>query len=306
MTLLQINANGQQAHGLCGAATAQVLRPPLAALPPGAPVVILIHGFKFTPQMPHCDPHDHILSHGPTTDCPRAVSWPRHLGFTRPDANQGLCIAFGWHATGSIFRAVRQSHSAAIALAGLIDTIRRIDPARPLHIFTHSLGARVALAALPALPEHSVDRIILLAAAAFDDESQAAMASPAGRTAEVFNITSRENDLFDLMFQGCFLRRGLGHGLSQARANWIDIQIDKPQTRAALAALGFPTRAPKKRICHWSGYLRPGLFRLYRKLLLAPQDLGLSDLRCVLPRRSDPFLSRLVPSLLPLHRKTSS
>ena len=142
------------------------------------------------------------------------------------------------------------------------------------------------------------------------------LATPAGRAAEFINITTRENDLFDALLEHLIRPRdrqdrGLGHGLPAPAANWLDIQIDQAAALAGLAALGFVIAPPRRRICHWSAYQRPGLFALYRALLTRPGAIPLALLRAHLPQAHDPRWSRLfaVPPLalpLPLLRNASS
>ena len=299
MTLIRINTQGSTLlDPRDGSFEAKLDR-----LQPGQPVVILIHGFKYDPDVPLHDPHQLILSPTPLRAVPRTISWPHHLGFTRPSGPPGVCITFGWPARGSIFRARRRSAPAAQALAALIRRVHARAPLNPIHLMAHSLGARVALSALHEVPIGAVGRIILMAAAAFQRETQMALSTPAGRAAEVFNITSRENDLYDLMLEGLFLQRTLGQGLARPRPNWIDVQIDNAQTRAALHRLGFPTRPPAARICHWSSYLRPGLFAFYRRILFAPEAMTMAEVRQQLPRQSEPRLARLRDVNLPFRPK---
>jgi hypothetical protein len=108
------------------------------------------------------------------------------------------------------------------------------------------------------------------------------MATASGRTAEIVNVRSRENTVFDLLFRAAIhphrpFARALGAGLGRAERRWLDLAIDCPQTRAHLAALGFRIPPPARAICHWSAYLRPGLFPLYRALLR--EGLPLAALR---------------------------
>ncbi len=280
MPLVRITADGTAATGT--PSEVRALEIALAGLPAGAPVVILVHGYKFEPGHPEHCPFGHILSLRPRS-APRAVSWPRHLGFGSDTCDEGLCIAFGWPARGSIWNAHRAAARAGEALARLI---RRITALRggAVDLFAHSLGARVVLSSFPLLPGGSVRRVILLAAAETTDAALSAMEAPAGGTAEVINVVSRENALFDLLFTGLVhplrpLRSALGAGIGPGRRGWIDLEIDCPATRDHLARMGFPVRPAAKRICHWSGYLRPGLFPLYRALLRPAGAMPLAALR---------------------------
>lgn len=264
-----------------------------ASLPQGAPVVVMVHGYRFSPVSPAHDPHRHILSLSPSEDARRAVPWPRALGFTQ-DGNEGLAVAFGWESRGSLRAAYGSAAMAGAELAGLIDRLA-LAARRPVSVIGHSLGARVALAALPRVAPGAAGRIVLLAAAEFRDRAAAAAASPAGMLAEIVNVTSRENDPFDfaleLMLRGG-RARALGHGLGHARRNWTDIQLDHGETLAGLRRLGFPIATRAARACHWSPYLREGVFPLYRAIL--DGRLALATLAHALPERHTPRWSRLI------------
>ena len=299
MPLVSVNARDGQVTGVDWTVPLGLqLHAALSDSAPDVPVVVMIHGFRFSPDLPFSDPHSHILSLEPRPDCRKAVSWPRHLGFGRsPD--EGLAVGFGWRARGTIWQANAEARHAGIALAGLIRQILEIDPGRQINVLAHSLGARVVLAALHGLPPHSIGRLVLMAGAELTCHAASAMASPAGQTAEVFNMTTRENDLFDFLTERLLQaprpgNRALGHGLPNPRANWLDLQIDQAETLAVLASLGHRIAPPHLRICHWSAYLRPGLFGLYRALLTDPWSLALDQLRTQLPRQTEPRWSRLL------------
>ncbi|AMY69954.1 alpha/beta fold hydrolase [Frigidibacter mobilis] len=270
----------------------------LAMLRPGAPVVVMIHGFRFSPSEDRHSPHRHILALDPSPDFGKAVSWPRHLGFGRGEPGAGLAIALGWEARGTIWQAWAAAPRAGAGLAALVALIRRLDPGRPVDLVAHSLGARVALAALPLLNAGDIGRAVLLAAAELQATAAAAMDSPAGRAAEVMNVTTRENDLFDfgleLLVAGG-VRRGLGHGLPYPRANWVDLQLDHEGAPAALAELGFRISGPGAYICHWSAYRRPGVFALYRAFLFERSATSPAHLRAALALPLAPRWSRLLP-----------
>ncbi|MEL7117437.1 MAG: alpha/beta fold hydrolase, partial [Pseudomonadota bacterium] len=232
----------------------------LADVPPDAPVVILIHGYRYSPMTQADNPHRHILSLVPRKDCWKALSWPRHLGFGRGHQAEGLCVAFGWEARGSIWRAWRNAHRAGAALADLVKAIRARHPGA-VHIVAHSLGARVALAAMPLLPRCSLGRVILMAAAEFQSTAASAFATPAGQTAEVFNIQSAENAFFDRCLEWCVPApskgdRALGAGLDVWAPNWLDIRVDDCATRDALRRLGHRIPAPRRKVCHWCPHIQ--------------------------------------------------
>jgi len=281
-----------------------VIADALRHLPSTAPVVIMIHGKGYRPADPSRDPHALIFAPRPGHGRSRYVSWPRRLGFALPGPRQplGLCIALGWDASGSIWTATRAADDTALKLARLIQAIRRADPGRRIDLIGHSLGARVILGAVPLLAAGSLGRVLLLAGADFLDRATAAQTSYAGQTCEFFNITTRENDLYDFLFERALAplgrRRALGHGLPGAPCNnWLDIQLDHPATAQSLRGLGLPLAPPRARICHWSVYLRPGVFRVYRALLHDRQRTDLPRLRAALAIPAQRRWSRIAPML---------
>lgn len=288
MTLVRLDAveDRAQLHG-----TGEAPGPLIAEALRGSdgPVIVMIHGYKFVPAHPRRCPHRHILGLEPRADCWKALSWPRALGFTGEGPSEGLGLAFGWHARGTIWEAWRRAEAAGAALAGIAEILRAAAPDRPLHILAHSLGARVALSALARAPKGAFGRAILLAGAEFAGTAEDALVAPGGRTAEIINVTSRENLFFDLMIEGLIAspRRGdatLGRGLAPG-ARRLTLRLDDAHTLAALAARGFPVAPATRRVCHWSAYLRPGVFGVYRALLHEPERTPLASLaRAVAPR----------------------
>lgn len=315
MTLLQIAAAADRLRDMTGPAPGVegAIRAALAGLPPGAPVVVMVHGRGYRPgDTVHC-PH-RLLYADRTGGDGHAPSWSRRLGLTGPGGGRlpGLAVGFGWDGAGSVWRAARVAEgTAAAGLVRLVTLLRRDRPQAPVDLIGHSLGARVILAALARLHPGAVGRVILMAGAEFVDRAEASLASPAGRLAEVINVTSRENDLFDWLFETALGRaehgigiggdhgnRALGRGLGHL-PNAVDVQIDSAAVRAGLAGLGFRLAAPRARICHWSVYLRPGVFPLYRALIHRRSALPLARLRAALEAPPDPRWARLS---LPLPR----
>lgn len=269
-----------------------------ATLPPDAPIVVMIHGYRYSPSVPACDPHRHILSLDPDHRARRVTSWPRALGFGADHPDEGLAIGFGWEARGRLGGAYRRAGAAGTALASIISRLAD-QTGRRIAIIGHSLGARVALQALHDAAPGSTGRVILLTGAEFRDAAADAIATPAGQDAEIINITSRENDLFDFALEQWLSlgrRQALGFGLDRPARNWIDLQIDHAETLAALDALGFPTEQRPLRLSHWTPYLRRGLFDFYRTALCQPWALPLGLLHARLPGRIEPRWSRLLAS----------
>lgn len=287
MTVMQVNS---------GKPIPAALFRHVADLPAGAPIIVMIHGYRFSPDMPQNNPHRHILALDPDIQARRVMSWPRALGFGNNEAGPGLAIAYGWNARGRLRHAYREAERAGVRLARLITTLSQ-QTGRPVAVIAHSMGARVALSMLRHVPAGAAGRMILLAGAEFRCRAEAALDSPGGRAAEIINITSRENDLFDfgleLMLTG-LRRQTIGLGLRQPRLNWVDIQIDCDDTLAALSGMGFPMDGRAMRMCHWSPYLRDGVFDFYRTALRTPWALPLGMLRARLPQPSAPRWSRLL------------
>lgn len=243
----------------------------LDALPPDAPVVVMIHGWRYAPGFARDCPHGSILSLDPAPEDRRAVSWPRHLGL---DGTAGLGIALGWNAKCDPWRAYRRAGLAGEALARIAALVDSLS-GRPIQIIAHSMGARVALAALPLSRPGLIRRMVLLAAAETRTCARAMLDKSPG--VEVINVTTRENDLFDACFEWGLklgLRTSIGQGLGQRRAGWHDLWIDQTQTRKRLVELGHPLADPSRRICHWSPYLRPGTIALYRALIRGELPAG--------------------------------
>jgi hypothetical protein len=242
----------------------------LASLAPAAPIVVMIHGWRYAPGFAQDCPHGSILSLDPPTADRRAVSWPRHLGL---DGESGLGIALGWNAKCDPWRAHLRAGRTGAALAEIARIVHG-QTGRGVQVIAHSMGARVALSALSQVGPGQITRLVLLAAAETRARALAALDSPAGRAVEVVNVTTRENDLFDACFEWGIhlgLRTSVGQGLGRSGArrlpNWRDLWIDQPETLRALARLGHPLSDPPRRICHWSPYLRPGTIALYRALI---------------------------------------
>ncbi|WP_234899394.1 alpha/beta hydrolase [Ruegeria lacuscaerulensis] len=277
------------------------------------PVVIMTHGYKYRPDDAKACPHRHILALNPDGTYFGCPSWPQQLGFGAGFADEGLGIAFGWNAQGPVWAARRRAVEAGRALAGLIRDLRRLNPGRPIHFIGHSMGVELALEALHHSGSGALNRIVSLTGAGYQSRALFALDTPAGRSAEFVNVTSRENDLFDMAYEWLIQppRRGdrsIGTGLQAPNA--VTLQLDCPQTLAHLSRVVQPVGMPQRRICHWSSYTRPGVLRLYNALLRHDDRLCLGCLQNGLPDLPAPRWSRLfvLPrphALLPFAQKAS-
>ena len=254
------------------------------------PAILMVHGYKYAPgSKAHC-PHRKIFGAA-------AHNWPAQLGFGHGHPDEGLGIALGWHARGSLRAMHRRAADLGENIAVIVAMLRTHSPQRPIHIIAHSLGSEAALSALAHLPPGAVDRMVLLTGASYTQRAQAMLETPAGRAVQVLNVTSRENDLFDAAFEhlvrpdsagDCAIGRGL------RATNVANLQLDCGQTLTGLHDLGFPVATPNRRICHWSAYTRPGVMALYAAFLRDPARLPLARLRRILPEATAPRWSRLI------------
>jgi pimeloyl-ACP methyl ester carboxylesterase len=312
MPILRLNAGpaGLVLHGSPASALSAIR----TAAPGTGPVIVMIHGFKYDPDCTACSPHSTIFAHTAHPDHPGQVQWMRHMGFGTGDPNEGLAIAFGWRARGNLWRAERSARAAGQHLARVIRDIKARAPERPIHVISHSMGSEVTFEALHALPAHSVQRVVTLTGASFVSRAMVAMQTPAGRCAELINVTSRENDVFDYFYERMMTPpasadRAMGTGI--ALPNAVTLQLDCAQSLALLPRFGGYVAAPARRVCHWSGYTRPGALRFYARALRTPEAVPLAALKRELPDRSAPRWSRIfaLPTVrlpLPTARKTAT
>lgn len=283
------------------ALTVEAIRAAAPELAPRMPVVILLHGYRYDPHAaPLANPHDTLFAFEPlrprTDRWQKTESWPRGLGFTPEDTTgrEGLCIAFGWSARprrrfGRFCAAYANAEQAGRALLRTVEMVARVHPGRPIDFMAHSLGARVVLCAMRLAAQRrrhdlldAMGRVIMLGPAELAVVARGALArvdAVARRGGPcVFAMLARENDVFDALLEhfapAIPMRRkigigarGLGRGRNQCRRNWIDLQIDHPETRRWLAERGAVIGGEPRRACHWGVYNRPGTLALYAAIL---------------------------------------
>lgn len=299
MAIIGVTAGQGRLAAADGRPLDAVLAPALAALAPGAPVVVLVHGYKFSPERSADDPHRTLYADRPAEGSWKAPSWPAGLGFAPDDPAGGLCVGFGWNAvephlasliaTGrsGFARVYDRAGETGPLLAGLLRRLAALAPERVVDILAHSLGARVALAALPHV-EVAPGRMVLLGAAEFDARAREALdACHAPRKPAVYNVTARANDAYDLAFETFAPRRdwgerALGLGLRTPPPCWLDLQLDRADVTDWINAQGVALRPAEARLCHWSFYTRPGAFEVYQAILRRRPGWDLGSLRSAL------------------------
>ena len=308
-------SSGLEAAGDPGEGLTDGLRRALASVAPGAPLVVLVHGWKFHPGIPDADPHRSLYAFRPDPDR-RIRSWPAGLGFADDAGESGLAIGFAWPAhaphLSSMIRRGRtgfaevydRAGDAGVALATLIALVHDLAPGRPVDVLAHSLGARVALAALPHL-DRAPDRMVLLGAAELAPRAGAFIAARRAADAPaVYNVTARTNDFYDLALE-CFVPRrrhgeqAIGMGLAGAD---VDRPAARPRRRHRLGERGggIPLSPETARCCHWGFYTRRGALALYQAILRRRPGWDVESLRR-LPcfAAQEPRWSRLLPARRP-------
>lgn len=241
---------------------------------PGSPVVVLLHGFRYDPDVPCANPHTLLYANQTDPKLPkRQKSWPTALGFRGLYEDPGLCIALGWPARGRLADAYDRAGQVGLALADLLTALAALLPGHPIKLLAHSLGARVALCCLNALNAPHVAQAILLAPAEFKSVAERMLANPATQNTEILQISPKENRLFDTILVHSLRRKACGTALGQsppAAPNWLSLNLDTASELKQLASLGHAVSPRGAPICHWSAYLRGGLMELYTELLIGP------------------------------------
>lgn len=288
MPLLRINATatGLRLHDTSLYANEKIHQVAVSS----GPAIIMIHGYKYAPASKYHCPHRKILGES-------RQGWPHKLGFGTDNFQGGTGVALGWYARGKLRKVHKRATSLGEQLASIVKMLRNLSPAPDIHVVAHSLGSEVALSALKYLPANSVNRMILMTGASHQSHALRMLATPAGRSSEVLNVVSRENDLFDAAFEHLVPPsvagdRAIGQGI--AARNVVNLQIDCSATRTSLQSLGMLIEPTNKRVCHWSAYQRQGLMEVYNRFLREPHEMKLSRLAALLPEQTEPRWSKLL------------
>lgn len=249
-------------------------------LEPGAPIVVLLHGYRYDPDVPRSNPHTRLYANQPGGKLPkRHMSWPRALGFCGALDDRGLCIAVGWPARGTLSDAYDRAEEVGSALSELVAALAALMPGHPIKLLGHSLGARVALCCLDALNAPHVSQSILLAPAEFRHVADRVLANPVARKTEILQISPIENWLFDKLLVRSLRHKSGGQALGQSAPvapNWVSLRLDNDGELQHLAALGHEVAPRRAHVCHWSAYLREGLMEFYAEVLTR-QDRPLAE-----------------------------
>ena len=138
------------------------------------------------------------------------------------------------------------------------------------------------LRALRHLNPGDVGRIIALNPAEFHGAARRALRSDAGRSTELIVVTGRENAGYNLMLQKLVSprRRGdrtLGLGVPEGAGRMV-LRLDRPAVLDHLEGMGYPIAPQRRRVCHWSPYLREGAMEFYGALMHHAGTLPLAAL----------------------------
>ena len=194
----------------------------------GAPLVVLIHGYTFHPGEPEADPHRSLFAMQPEPGDRRIRSWPQGLGFADDAGETGLCIGFGWPASAPHLASLRATgrngfarvyERAAAYGARLAELVALLQRRRPAGRSTCS-RTRSAPGWRSRRCRTSRSRRGGWSCSGRRSSTPGArdfLARLAGAAAaEVYNVTARANDLYDLMFETFAPRPRLGRAGDRA------------------------------------------------------------------------------------------
>ncbi|MEC9347849.1 MAG: hypothetical protein VYB54_16610 [Pseudomonadota bacterium] len=309
-------------------------------IPANGPITIMIHGFQYAPEAPpatpatrSANPHSQIYHFVEPDSEPggeierdsHATPWPKRLGFEDDSGETGLAVAFGWSshpayrhgtwrdwlssvswrqrgATTYYARAYRRATNAGLALAILIARLHAVAPGRPLSIYAHSLGTRVALKAVELLAERrhpalgAMERIVLIAGAEHRGHARAVLnainQARIGRP-HVYNLMTTRDSVLEYWGRrfAAFVRREefgpltfwdritrvlvggtvIGrHGkpLFVRYSRWVDLCMDAPEVAEAL-----DLPEPGGRVDHWTLFTHPPFIAFAARLIRSDRPM---------------------------------
>ncbi|MFN9357590.1 MAG: hypothetical protein ACK6A4_12355 [Alphaproteobacteria bacterium] len=188
-----------------------------------SPVVVMVHGFLFTPKEtpvrnredsnnPHCRVF-HFEDLGKDAEIRHHhTGWPLKLGFAEDDnGGDGLAVAFGWYSqpgfAASLMERFQNFYARAYDYAQdtawpLVVTLKsladRLDDSRQIDIFCHSLGSSVVVRALALAAKYGPEdllsrlgRVVILGGSEYTGEANImysrvmTLASSGGWTADM-------------------------------------------------------------------------------------------------------------------------
>ncbi len=290
----------------------------LARIAPDAPIVIMIHGYRYHPGFSQFNPHDLLFSRSPIRACHKVTSWPQGLGFEPMTREDGLAIGFGWEGLpsrkitpkprlSSFAHVYKQAHRAGGHLARLLTWIDELAPGRKVDILAHSLGARVTFGGLMRSCSANVERVVLMGGAEYasviDQYFRHVDHHP---NLEVFCVKNRQNGFVDFLFESFAPRSHpkdfvIGRGYEGPQHRWLNLAIDDKNVLAALAdrGIGIGARSNRMVVDHWGFYNRAGIMRFYQNLFRNRKNWRLSDLRRELALKAMPGTDEFIgPKLL--------
>ena len=280
----------------------------------GAPVVVLVHGFKFHPDVPGADPHRSLFALRPAGDGRRIRSWPEGLGFRDDAGESGLCVGFAWPASapmlGSLVTTGRTGFARVydraagygarlaelVALLAAAGARAAGGPARP---FPRRPGG----ARRPAGPRGRAGAGDPARRRRARRPGAGLRRAPAGRRARRRSTTSPPAPTTSTTSPSRPSPRAApaasgrwGSGSARRSPQWLDLQLDRAEVTAWVNGLGIPLTAASARLCHWGFYTRGGALAVYEAILRRRPGWDIASLRAA-PcfTEQEPRWSRLLP-----------
>ena len=172
-----------------------------------------------------------LRASAPSATTGGSAAGPRASASPRTGARPASAIGFAWPASAPHPGEPRQPPAAPASpgsttgpaaygarLAELVALLQRLAPGRPVDLLAHSLGARVALAALPHLGQAPGPGDPARRRRVRRPGAASSCARPARRCPpQIYNVTARANDLYDLDVRDASRRAAAG---ASGRSGW--------------------------------------------------------------------------------------